>query len=134
MTTLPRRGARKPAADSTPADDAPFDDAPDAAPPTRRYAEMRTACPVTPLGHRAGRFYFLDAAGDRQDFTAAQLEGRGAVRRLLLHRTAWGRQFFGTDGGSFSHRAIAAWLIAECSREGLFDPAMPIRGPGRVAR
>jgi len=96
-------------------------------------------CPIHPVGHRDGRFYFFDRAGQLIELGAQALGQAPQVRALFGGNLSgdWLRNkfpHFDRDGNltkGFSTSDCNGWLVAECYRAGLFDPAkLPVRGHG----
>jgi hypothetical protein len=96
-------------------------------------------CPVRPIGHRGGTFYFFDFAGQMRNLGAQALGQAPQIRALFggdLHAEWLRNKFphFDHDGAwveGFSATDANSWLVGQCSARGLFDPeALPIRGQG----
>ena len=99
-------------------------------------------CPVTPLGHLAGRFLFLDAAGQRRELAARQLGVRAEVVALFLGDTEWLEKKFPRislrkeEGETvetvvgFSIAAASEWLMTQCRKQGIWGALTTMRGPG----
>lgn len=93
-------------------------------------------CPITPLGRRTGRYFFLTPVGELRDYRANDLNRQG-IKDLFDGRLEWLQtQFPAYDQSgmpkpqSWSVDASSTWLIRACADAGLFDPAMLVRGPG----
>lgn len=97
--------------------------------------------PVTPLGHRDGVHVFFDPRGQERALNPTQIANRGHLDVLLCGELAWAvaaAPAFDKDGkptGDYSAKELSRELIRMNSEVGLFDTAMPRRGPGvwRVA-
>lgn len=94
-------------------------------------------CPVTPLGKRGLNFYYFQTDGELVIMTAGQHTRRGLMGLLGAAGVAWAKrhfQSFDQNGeakkGSWSDDRCALWLMSECIRAGVIDPAAPVRGPG----
>ena len=98
-----------------------------------KWQERRDSCPLAPLGHLDGRFWFITPAGELR-----VIEGRHLARELpalLCGDLKWlWDQFPRTtvkgDLIGFHADDAAAWLMRECSRAGLWNRNRPIGGPG----
>ncbi|AOX16936.1 hypothetical protein [Kozakia baliensis] len=114
-------------------------------PPEAQYDDAH--CPVRPLGHLDGKFYFLDAVGQVRVLAARALGSRDDLMSLFMDEGAWLRGRFplrkmvdvtGADGQpakeervvDFRKNAVSAWLISTCRNEGLFGDHLMIRRPG----
>ena len=114
-------------------------------PPTG--ADAPAACPITPLGHRAGSYVFLDVMGQERSLTARQLGQRMDLSSLFGGDTGWLKAQFphrqlmteiAADGTEskvervVGYRTAPAgeWLMAECTRAGIWGDALIIRRPG----
>lgn len=93
------------------------------------------ACPVTPLGHRNGTFFFLTMAGEFRALRFGELRHEG-ILALFGGDTEWlNDNLFAVDEAgnrkpTFSVRRAQVWLMSRSTREGLFDPNTPVRGTG----
>lgn len=89
-------------------------------------------CPVVPLGHAEGVYWFSDGVGQVRRLTRQGLGVSGVVD-LFGGRTVWLKDWFplnskrGNDG--WNNVEAAAFLVEACVREGFFDPDR-VRGPG----
>lgn len=96
-------------------------------------------CPVRPIGHRDGTFFFFDHAGQMRALGAQAIGQAPQIRALFggdLHAD-WLRNKFphfdreGTWTKGFDTSACNSWLVARCGEAGLFDPdKLPVRGQG----
>lgn len=92
-------------------------------------------CPLTPLGHRDGTFYFLTDCGELRAIRDQSMNERGLLG-LMAGDTEWLRWAApvldkeGNRTGGWSPKTAAAMLMCMCRARGLFDPATPVRGPG----
>ena len=96
-------------------------------------AEMLASCPVQPLGTRKGIYFYISALGEVRELrdTAHRWQG---ITSLFSGDLAWLFEHFSrkTEGvvTGWQERKAAGWLMRQCGRRGLFDPAHGIRGPG----
>lgn len=91
-------------------------------------------CPVKPLGHRQGQYYFISPVGELRQFAFRDFSHAG-ISSLFEGRLGWLEEHFprkNKDGEitGFSHNDAAAMLINACCMEGLYDATLPVRGPG----
>lgn len=117
----------------------------DGGPPETHYDDEN--CPVQPLGHLDGKFYFLDAVGQVRTLAARALGSRDDLMSLFMDEGEWLKGRFplkkmieqtGADGQpekvertvDFRKNAASAWLISVCRRQGLFGDHLLIRRPG----
>ncbi len=91
-------------------------------------------CPITPLGHRSRAYYFLSPAGELLELKAREFTEIGLISLFDGDRTWLFKQFKRTnsdgDVTGFKVKVSGAWLMQACAKQGLFDPATPVRGPG----
>lgn len=104
-------------------------------------------CPVTPLGHLDGTFYFLDVRGQKRELTARQLGARHDLVSLFGGSDTWLREAFPkrvpvksadeTGQESTVFRTVdfrindaAAGLQRACFAVGLWGDHITIRKPG----
>lgn len=93
-------------------------------------------CPITPLGHRGGRFYFFNAAGELCGLTAQQLGQAPQLIALFGGDVDWLMAMFPQrDRDSnrvvwFTARQANQWAVASCHRAGLFREDERVRGLG----
>lgn len=93
-------------------------------------------CPIKPLGHRAGLFYFFNAAGELRALTAQQLGQAPQLIALFGGDVDWLMAMFPQrDRDSnrvvwFTARHANQWAVAACHRAGLFREEEPRRGLG----
>ena len=116
-------------------------------PPPPPADDGAVPCPITPLGHLDGKFYFLDIVGQRREMSARALGGRHDLTSLFLGSDTWLRLRFPKtkevktkdEAGNektedvvidFSINRAVAWLQNECRRAGLFGDHVQIRKPG----
>lgn len=120
--------------------DAQIDDADQATPfvdpDTENAAMLADAgpCPVQPLGHNDGRYYFVTPSGQLRDLVAKALGNRQEIAALLEKSAKWaGRAFpkHNKDGDYVGPDIprIGEWLMLECAKKGLFSPDK-VRGLG----
>jgi hypothetical protein len=93
-------------------------------------------CPVKPLGHRGGVYFYLSPRGELRHLTAREHNKLG-VASLFEGDLEWCRvaaPAYDRDGsprpGSWSPDGVAFYLMRSCAREGVYDASLPVRGPG----
>jgi hypothetical protein len=97
------------------------------------------SCPVRPVGHRKGQFYFFDRAGEFIELSATAVGQAQSIIALFGRESGfeWLRNKFPnfdkdgnwTDG--FNVRRANMWLVDQCNVAGLFDPnTLPMRDHG----
>lgn len=93
-------------------------------------------CPVTPLGHRDGRFFFFDAVGQLRALNAQQLGQAPQIVALFGGDMRWCVGMFpqvdkeGNLTDWFSVRKAGADMVRRCLAAGLFSADEPQRGVG----
>lgn len=91
--------------------------------------DMIRTCPVRPLGHRDGKFWFLNPAGEVAGLASSQLRDSG-IDGLFLGDDDWLRTFFGYKKGDGIKDADARrWLMSRCRHRGIYNPEL-VRGTG----
>ncbi len=96
--------------------------------------EQIDTCPIAPLGHRHGTYYFLSPVGEMRTMRPSDFTVNG-LGSLFEGDDEWLGQWFprydkkGNQIG-FSANNAAAYLMRACRDEGLFDHSIPIRGLG----
>ena len=97
-------------------------------------AGLPDGCPLIPVGHRDGVYWFLSEAGELR-----RVEGRGmneaGLDALFDGATTWlfeNYRAVNKEGAvvGFNHRRARPALMRACRRAGLFDPMTPVRGRG----
>lgn len=89
--------------------------------------------PVQPLGMSAGKYYFLNARGERIDLTAGALSQRANLVSLLAGCAAPLRQLkdlappAGRKDTDFNPMKAADKLMQACAEMPLYDPSKPVR-------
>ena len=122
----------KKSGDVSPPAGPPPQDPPSGPPP--EWADPE-GCNVTPLGHRGGIYYFLTPSGEFRHLSDRGMTTTGLLS-LFDGETAWLAENFpamGRDSKSsigFDNQRAAGYLIRQCVRHGLFNPDVPMRGPG----
>lgn len=93
-------------------------------------------CPIKPLGHRLGRYWFFSPCGELREFSKGEMK-REPLKSLFDGDLSWIYEHFPTyepngtpKAGTWSHDSLSIWLIQACAARGLFDATMPQRGPG----
>lgn len=92
-------------------------------------------CPVVPLGHADGTFWFLSPSGQVRGISDAKLNANG-IRGLFEHRHDWlWAEFprYGKDGKTrvgWGASEVQEWLIRGCASKGLFSADRSLRGEG----
>eukprot|EP00752_Nemacystus_decipiens_P015334 g13667.t1 len=120
----PPEGA--PAFDPSPAPPPP--EGPSAGPEPPDWAR----CPVIPLGHLDGRYFFTDVGGQFRAMRAGALNVAG-LSDLFGGQVGWLSSAFpgtGQNKGFFDYRKAAAALIERCWAAGFFNPDGAVRGRG----
>lgn len=127
-------GNPDPAADAIPPD--PSGQRPSS---DRPRGEIWKGCPVRPLGHRDGVFYYLDPHGQLRGLTkhaAQDIMGLFGHRLPALYH-AFPKFVADRKTGElyrkaehFDHQFAASAMFKACGERGIFDPAGAIRGPG----
>jgi hypothetical protein len=103
-------------------------------------------CPVTSLGHFDGRFYFLDAIGQRRDLAARALGNKQEIVTLFGGKEDWLRAKFPKyapqkptkddeqpskpDVIDFLVNATGRFLINACFVAGMYGDHLVLRRPG----
>lgn len=94
-------------------------------------------CPVLPLGHNSGRYYYLSGSGERLVLHFRELSAPSGQIALFNGDMAypcaeWPR--LDRDGAviknDWNPKKAAAGLIAMCVKVGMYDPETPIHGRG----
>ena len=109
-------------------------------------AEQQEQCPVVALGHRDGKFYFLDTAGEKRCLAARSLGSRSELQALFMGNTTWLRERFtqrktvkDTVAGEtvvthtevgFNASDAAEYLMREAAAAGIYGDHIVIRQPG----
>lgn len=88
------------------------------------------ACPVVPLGHLKGVFFFFSACGEEREFKARELQRRDGLADLFDGRLAWLYENFRQDDGKLAAEAAGQALMRRCVGAGIFNPDAARRGPG----
>lgn len=91
--------------------------------------------PIVALGHRHGLYYVIAKSGEVRKLGVRDLSAIGMLSLFdgddrWLKQAAPSTSKRGEDAGSFSARQAASWLMRLCGDAGLFDPSLPMRGPG----
>lgn len=100
------------------------------------HMEDLKGCPISPLGHNNGRYYFLDGVGQIREYGFRDFTYNG-VASLFNGNLHWlcdrfpriGRKNKTIDG-VFEVDDVTQALMQACTREGLFDAGVKPRGPG----
>ena len=106
---------------------------PDEPPGPPSDGEMLASCPVQPLGTRKGIYFYISSLGEVRELrdTAHRWQG---ITSLFGGNADWLFKHFPRKTEEtvtgWQERKAASWLMRQCSRRGLFDPAHGIRGPG----
>ena len=95
--------------------------------------EMLASCPVQPLGTRKGIYFYISSLGEVRELRDAAHRWQG-ITSLFGGDAKWLFDNFPTKTEGivtgWQERKVGAWLMRQCSRRGLFDPAHGLRGPG----
>jgi hypothetical protein len=93
-------------------------------------------CPVKALGRADGAYFYMTPGGELRRLAARDHNTLG-LTSVFDGDLAWPRiafPAFDKDGsprlGSWSPQAVAAYLMAECSRAGVWDDNLPVRRRG----
>lgn len=105
-----------------------------------------STCPLVPLGHRDGKFYFLDVVGQVRELGAKQMGGRPELAGLFLGDTSWlykwfprlkvtktkvdGEESIETEVVGFQHGQSGERLMSMCRAAGLYGPHVVLREAG----
>lgn len=90
-------------------------------------AHRRVAnCPIVPLGHKNGSYFFISASGELRSMKAEALEAGRGVRALFTgvspDAEAWCLSEFATANDAWCPKAAGLWIIKSCNSAGVFDP------------
>lgn len=96
--------------------------------------KRRDTCPIIPIGHREGRYYFLTKVGELRSLAPSDFTTTG-LTSIMDGSTYWMMEHFprhNKEGAliGFNNQTVAGFLMRECVKEGLMDPSMPVRGAG----
>jgi hypothetical protein len=105
-----------------------------------RVKEPADDCPITPLGQRGGRYFFLKPSGEIRELTPRAMTRRGLLalfdgdqQWLLAHFGEIDKQ--GQKTGTFALVPAACDLIRRCAAAGLVDPTALVAAlPGGSCR
>lgn len=91
-------------------------------------------CPVRPLGHKQGVYYFLSPSGELRELRPMDFSVNGLLS-LFNGSDVWLKEHAPREDRKgnvtgFEANTAARLLMAECSAKGMFDLNMPVRGPG----
>ncbi len=85
-------------------------------------------CPVTALGKLKGKYWFFSPSGEEREVPYRQLFMRDGLEDLFEGDTRWLRENFNSDEkGGYSVARAGSWLLRECVKAGIFDPAIQRR-------
>jgi hypothetical protein len=89
-------------------------------------------CPVTPLGHRDGLFFFLGKSRELRQISASSLTRPAGILDLFGGNLEWVQANFPSNAsdGAFSAVNCAAFLIQACHHAGIFSDAVSVRRCG----
>lgn len=120
----------------------PADELGGGGPPGGSPGAIDDGCPVTPLGHLAGTFYYLSPSGQLRGLGEREHSGLGMIG-LFEGQTEWLQKKFPRyakpkDGGKpeiigWSHGQAASEMMRRCGEAGFFNPDTQLRGPGAWA-
>lgn len=95
--------------------------------------DILASCPVQPLGTRKGIYFYISSLGEVRELKEGAHRWQG-ITSLFGGDAGWLFDHFPTKTESvitgWQERKVGAWLMRQCSRRGLFDPAHGLRGPG----
>lgn len=100
-----------------------------------KYKERKDTCPLVPLGHNKGTYYFLSPSGEMLAVEGRTLTQAGQLAQLVTGNVTWYATHwpkFDNQGkpSGFGAAAAGAWLMRECGKAGMWDPDTPLRGAG----
>lgn len=85
---------------------------------------------LIPLGHNRGVFFYYSLAGRQIRALQDSQHSANTLKAIASQAHYWERtQFFNAKGGNIRWDDAIDWLMTECKRIGIFDPAK-IRGRG----
>jgi hypothetical protein len=90
-------------------------------------------CPIVPLGHSRGVYFFISPSGQFADFSSGKLSTAGGQLELFDGDIAWLRAFYPPgrpSEGDYNIRRAAAGLITLCAAKGLWSVENPSRHYG----
>ena len=95
--------------------------------------DMLSSCPVQPLGTRKGIYFYISSLGEVRELRESAHRWQG-ITSIFGGDAKWLFDNFPTKTEGvvtgWQERKVGAWLMRQCSRRGLFDPAHGLRGPG----
>lgn len=110
------------------------------------WEKEKRDCPIAALGHRHGKFYFLNSAGEIRELPARALAAQSELAALFVGDTGWldenfpdkktkvetvaGETVYTTIYTGFSAKAACTHLMRECNASGIWGPHVQIRRPG----
>ncbi|PWR24559.1 hypothetical protein DKG74_07070 [Zavarzinia aquatilis] len=89
-------------------------------------------CPIAPLGHRNGIYFFVSRAGEVRSGSAKDFGYAGLIS-LFDGDTEWLATMFPPGSRAtapFDHAMALAWLIRSCVEAGIWDESTPMRSVG----
>jgi hypothetical protein len=88
-------------------------------------------CPVRPVGHNAGAYYFFDPRGQFRALTARNMNPAGLID-LFLGEAGWLIANFppATKAATFNSAIAQAFLIRACCQHGILNADRALRGVG----
>lgn len=103
--------------------------------PTPPDAEDPIICPITPLGHVDGKFYFLNIEGEKRCLSARQMGSRPELTSLFLGDMTWLlRSFKAVDAEGnpkgFNINKAVEYLMDASRRAGMYGDHIITRRPG----
>jgi hypothetical protein len=102
-------------------------------PPDDADRERRRTCPITPLGHCRGEYFFFSPSGEWRSTQGGRMNAQ-VLASIFDGDRSWLFKHFRRENdkgeGMFNDRAASAWIMRQCATEGLIDPTIQKRGPG----
>jgi hypothetical protein len=100
------------------------------------HPEDPVECPVQPLGHSNGHYYFTDVAGEFRDLAMRDFTDK-SILSLFGGDSSWPAFHYPATNkkgepipGEFHVRKVTAYLMRKCHARGLYDANAPLRGLG----
>ena len=82
-------------------------------------------CPIVPLGHKDGGYFFLSASSELRCMKAETLEAGRGVKSLFCGVSemaeSWCVVNFGNQDGKWSPKDVGEWIVKSCNAVGVFD-------------
>lgn len=96
--------------------------------------DPKDPCPVRPLGHMNGTFYFVDVAHQVRALDERSL-GPGTMQSLFggyMGKGSWAKRNFPPNSkrDTWNNLWLCGFMMESCFQMGLFNPERSVRGPG----